>query len=287
MIETVAGDRLADPVRAPWRSLLRAASAPAVGGLLGLAATAVVALRTSAGLRLDETVLDAVSSTAFIDEVVHVDLRSLSHWLIALLLLALGLLALTAMVRLRFDLVLGAVIVVAGANPTTHFLQHDLFTRPGLSPEVNGLPSQHMTVALSVALAVLIVAPRAWRSVVAIGVSAAATLVGVSLVLGRWHRPSDVVAAVFVCVVWAAVGLLVAGLVRRRSPTLSPAHSAVTFVGALIGAWTLSVFLVLWGARPPPGLPDLALAVISIGSIGLATALSVSVVARVADRHLG
>jgi hypothetical protein len=287
VIETIAGDRRADPVRAPWRPFLGAASALAAGGLLGLAATAFVALRTSAGLRLDETVLDAVSSTALVDDMVHVDLRSLSHWLIALLLLALGLLALLALVRLRFDLVLAAVIVVAGANPTTHFLQHDLFTRPGLSPEVNGLPSQHMTVALSVALAALIVAPRAWRSVVAIGVSAAATLVGVSLVLGRWHRPSDVIAAVFVCVVWAAVGLLVAGLVRRRSPTLNSAHSAVTLVGALIGSWMLSVFLVFWGARPPSGLPDLGTAVISIGSIGLACALSVSAVARVADRHLG
>jgi hypothetical protein len=286
VIETIAGDRRADPVRAPWGPFLREVSALAPFGLLGLAATAFVALRTSAGLRLDETVLDAVSSTALSEYLAHVQMRSLSHWLIALLLLALALLALLALVRLRFDLLLGAVIVVAGANPTTHFLQHDLFTRPDLSSGVNGLPSQHMTVALSVALAAVIVAPPAWRSLVAIGVSAAATLVGVALVLGRWHRPSDVLAAVFVCLVWAAVGLLAAGLVRRRRPPV-PVRSAWVVVGALIGSWTVGVFLVWRGARLQPGLPDLVLAIIALASIGLASAVSVVAVARVADRHLG
>jgi membrane-associated phospholipid phosphatase len=180
------------------------------------------------------------------------------------------------------------VVVIGGANVTAQVLQHDVFTRPEVSPGVNGLPSQHMTVALSLSLAAIIVARRNWRSTVAIGVSAAATLVGVALVLGRWHRPSDVIAAVLLCVVWAAVGLLVAGLVRRRPPTLSSTRSTVTLAGAsLVGAWTVSVLLVAWGARPPPGLPDLGLAVISIGSIGVACALSVAAVARVADRHLG
>jgi len=285
VIETIAGDRLAAPVGAPWRPFLGAVSALAVAGTLGLGMTAYVALRTSPGL--DDRVLDAVSSAAPSEYMVHDELRSVSHWLIALLLLALASLTLLALVRSRFDLVLAAVIVVAGANLTTHLLQNNLFTRPDQSPGVNGLPSQHMTVALSIGLAALIVAPRAWRSVVAIGLSAAATLVGVALVLGRWHRPSDVLAGAFVCFVWAAVGLLVAGLVRRRSPTLNSAHSTVTFVGALVGAWTVSAFLVFRGARPQPGLPDLGLAVISIGSIGLACAVIVAAVARVADRHLG
>jgi hypothetical protein len=143
-----------------------------------------------------------------------------------------------------------------------------------------------MTVALSVALAAVIVAPPAWRWLVAIGVSAAATSVGVALVLGRWHRPSDVLAAVFVCLVWAAVGLLAAGLVRRRRPP-NPVRGARVVVGALIGSWTVGVFVVWWGARLQPGLPDLGLAFIALASIGLASAVSVVAVARVADRHLG
>lgn len=270
------------PARAPWRPFLAAVSVLAVVALLGLAATSYVALRTSSGVGLDAKLLDAVSSTTLAHRQLHSDLRGSARWSILLLALAC---ALPALVRPRLGLWLGAGTVVTGANVTAQVLQHDVFTRPGVSPGTNGLPSQHMTVAFSLALAAVVVAPSAWRSMVAIGVSAAATLVGVALVLGRWHRPSDVVAAVFLCMVWAALGLLVAGLVRRRP--LIPASSTLTLVGGLIGAWTVSLVLVWWGARPPPGLPDLWLAMISLGSIGLACAIVVAAAARVADHHLG
>jgi hypothetical protein len=45
--------------------------------------------------------------------------------------------------------------------------------------------------------------------------------------------------------------------------------------------------LVSWGVRPQPGLRDLGLGIISLGSIGLACAVSIAAVAYVADRHLG
>lgn len=283
--EAIMVDGRASTARAPWRPFLAAVSVVAVVGLLGLGATSYVALRTSLGLSLDARLLDAVSSTTVAHYQLHSDLRGSTRWSILLLAMACALLAL---MRPRLGLWLGAVISIAGANVTAQVLQHDVFTRPEVSPGTNGLPSQHMTVAFSLALAAVVVAPSAWRSMVAIGVSAAATLVGVALVLGRWHRPSDVVAAVFLCLVLAAVGLLVAGLVRRRSPT-TPAlpRTTLALVGGLIGAWTVSLVLVSWGARPPPGLPDLGLAIIALGSIGLTCALSVAAVARVADRHLG
>jgi hypothetical protein len=107
----------------------------------------------------------------------------------------------------------------------------------------------------------------------------------VALVLGRWHRPSDVIAATFVCVVWAAVGLLTAALVRHRQPASAPSVSV--HVGALIGASVVGGLLVSWGVRPQPGLRDLGLGIISLGSIGLACAVSIAAVAYVADRHLG
>jgi len=190
-----------------------------------------------------------------------------------------------AVVRRRFDLALGAAVVIGGADLTTQILKRDLFTRADLTPGPNGLPSGHTTVALSIALAAVIVAPPAWRASVAMGVSATAALVGVALVLGRWHRPADVLAATFVCLVWAAAGMLTAALVRRR-PAVS-AQGISLHVGALVGASTAGVLLVSWGVRPEPGLRDLGLGVISLGSIGLACAASVAAVAYVADRHLG
>jgi len=287
--ETMVVDGRERPARALLRPFLAAGSVLAMVGLLGLAATSYVALRTSPGLSLDLRLLNAVSSTSLAQYPLHSDLRGATRWSILALALACGLLAL---LRPRLGLWLGAVIVIGGATLSAQVLQHDVFTRPVGDPGANGLPSQHMTVALSVGLAAVLVAPAAWRSIVVIGVSAAATLAGVALVLGRWHRPSDVIAAVFLCMVWAAVGLLIAGLIRRRTvapsrSTVAPGRSTLAVVAALIGAWTVGLLLVWWGARPPAGLPDLGLAIISLGSIGLACTVCVVVVARVADRHLG
>jgi membrane-associated phospholipid phosphatase len=274
-------------VQAPRRPFLAAVSALALAGVLGLTATAYVALRTSRGLRLDAEASGAVSSPALVQYRLHEGLTWVSVGSVGLSLLACVMLAL---VRRRLDLALGAVALIGGANVTTQILKHDLFTRldPSLGP--NSLPSGHTTVALSIALAAVIVAPSTWRSTVAVGASATATLVGVATVLGRWHLPSDVIAATFVCVVWAAVGLLVAALVRQRPPIpvrSASVHVGAVHVGALIGASMVGGLLVSWGVRPQPGMRDLGLGIVSLGSIGLACAVSVAAVAHVADRHLG
>jgi PAP2 superfamily. len=278
----VGGQVIKGTAQEPWRPFLVAVSALAMFGVLGLAGTAYVALRTSPGLRLDRAAADAVSSPAVVLHRLYDGLSWVSVGSVALSLLACVLLAL---VRSRLDLALGALVVIGGANLTTQILKYDLFPRINLGQGPDRLPSGHTTVALSIALAAVIVAPSAWRSTVAIGVSATATLVGVALVLGRWHRPSDVIAATFVCVVWAAVGLLTAALVRHRQPASAPSVSV--HVGALIGASVVGGLLVSWGVRPQPGLRDLGLGIISLGSIGLACAVSIAAVAYVADRHLG
>ena len=270
------------PGHAAWRRFLTALSALALTALLGLAATAYVALRTSRGLRLDGEAMNAVSSPELALYRFHEGLRWVSVGSVGLSLLACVTLAL---IRRRFDLALGAAALIGGANVTTQILKYDLFTRPDLSLGPNSLPSGHTTVALSIALAAVIVAPSAWRSTVAIGASATATLVGVATVLGRWHRPSDVIAATFVSLAWAAVGLLVAALVRHRLP--GPARSVSVHVGALIGASAVGGLLVSWGVRPQPGMRDLGLGMVSLGAIGLACAVSVAAVAHLTDRHLG
>jgi hypothetical protein len=280
----MSGDRHQGPlqVAGQGRRFMELVSALALFGVLGLAATAYVALRTSRGLRLDGEAMDAVSSPELALFRLHEGLGWVSVGSVALSLLACVTLAL---VRRRLDLALGAVVLIGGANVSTQLLKYELFSRPDLSMGPNSLPSGHTTVALSIALAAVIVAPPAWRSTVAFGVSATATLVGVATVLGRWHRPSDVLAAKFVCVVWAAFGLLAAALVRCRRSGSAP--RACAHVGALIGASAVGGLLVLWGVRPQAGMRDLGLGVISLGAIGLACAVSVAAVAQVADRHLG
>ncbi len=266
---------------APWRPFLQAAGALAGIGVLGLAVTAYLALRTSVGIRLDRAAADAVSSPAVVLHRLYGGLSWVSVGSVALSLLVCVVLAL---IRRRLDLALGAVVVIVGANLTTQILKYDLFPHLYLGQPPNILPSGHTTVALSIALAAVIVAPSVWRWTVAIGVSATATLVGVALVLGRYHRPSDVIAATFVCLVWAVAGMVTAALVTPRPPA---AGSVPVHAGALIGASLVGGLLVSWGVRPEPGLQDLGLGIISLGSIGLACALSVAAVAHLADRHLG
>lgn len=251
-------------------------------GVLGLAATVYVALRSPRGLRLDREAMDAVSSPALTLNHLYEGLTWVSVGSVGVSMVACVMLAL---VRRRFDLALCAVVIIAGANLTTQILKFGLFPQLNLRPAPNSLPSGHTTVALSIALAAVIVAPSLWRWTVAIGVTATATLVGVATVLGRWHLPSDVVAAVFVCLVWAAFGLLTAALVRHRPVAVE--GSAPVHLAALVGAAMVGCLLVSWGVRPQPGLRDLGLGIVALGSIGLACAACVAAVAHVADRHLG
>lgn len=271
-----------------WGPFLARVGALAVASGAGLALTAYVALRTSRGLRLDRAAQDAVSSPADVLSRLYSGLSWVSVGSVGLSLLACVALA---VVRHRFDLALGVVVIIGGANVTTQVLKRIVFPEFTRGSEVNGLPSGHTTVAVSIALAAVLVAPAAWRSMVAIGGSLTATLVGVAVVLGRYHLPSDVIAAVFVCLGWAAVGLLAAAVVTQLRPALAqdadPDPGAPVRLGALIGASVVGGLLVSWGVRPEPGLDDLWLGIISLGSIGLACATSIAVVARLADRHLG
>lgn len=269
------------PTQGRWLPFLAAVGAMALAAVLGLVVTAYVALRTSRGLRLDAEAMNAVGSPRLALYRLQEGLSWVSVGSVALSLLACVALAL---VRRRLDLALGAVVVIGGSNITTQILKYHVITRPDLSQGPNSLPSGHTTVALSIALAAVMVAPSAWRSIVAIGVSSTATLVGVATVLGRWHRPSDVVAATFVCLLWAALGLLTAAIVGRHLSGRAP-HVSV-HLGALIGASAVGGLLVMWGVRPQAGMRDLGLGLISLGAIGLACAVSVAAVARVADRHL-
>src|SRR3954462_7148094 len=110
-------------------------------------------------------------------------------------------------------------VLLAGASTTTQLLK-PLLAKARFDAHVVGFdhvinpvigapafPSGHSTAAMSVALASLIVAPSAWRPVVAAGGALFARAVGRALVaLGR-HYPSDVVGGYLVASPWALVPL--------------------------------------------------------------------------------
>ncbi len=257
----------------------------AVAGLIALAVlvtTAYVALRTYDGQRIDREAMFAVSGPEETLAQVHDVLNTVSVGAVAVVVAGCMVLAL---LQRRWALSIAALVLVAGANVSTQLLKHELLSRTdfGLGT-LNGLPSGHTTVVVSLALAAVLVSPAWLRTPITLVGACAATLIGVGTVVARWHRPSDVVAAVAVCVVWAAIALLVAAVAghgyRRQLVPRGQGHWV-----ALLGALTVGVLVVLAGIRPSgsPGSLDLVVGALSL--IGLACALAVGWMSHVA-RHL-
>jgi membrane-associated phospholipid phosphatase len=120
-------------------------------------------------------------------------------------LLLCAVLALVALARRRTDLFVRGAVLVAGANATTQILKRVVIERPDYVPYgSNSLPSGHVTLVASVVLAAVIVVPVVLRPIVALAGGAWVVAVAASTVVSGWHRPSDTVAAVLVCVGWAA-----------------------------------------------------------------------------------
>ena len=100
---------------------------------------------------------------------------------------------------------------------------------------------------MSLALAGVIVAPRAWRPLVAAGGALFALAVGFALVALGWHYPSDVVGGYLVATTWALLTLAAIKLADARWPEpgtlraaartrMSPLRDAVAPAAAIVAA---------------------------------------------------
>ena len=176
------------------RQLLALAGACAVGAVV----LQVLAVRTADGQRLDDAArgnLSPGSPSAVVNATSNLlDTISAS----SLLLLGAGIMAI-ALLRGRPLLAVGAGVVVLGANLTTQWLKGAL-GRPdlvnGLGAHAGRFPSGHVTVAMSLAMALVLVAPPVLRWVAAALGSVYAIGVGVAVILLDWHRPSEVIGGV-------------------------------------------------------------------------------------------
>ncbi|MCC2318045.1 phosphatase PAP2 family protein [Cellulomonas chengniuliangii] len=182
---------------------------------------------------------------------------------IAVVLLAAVLIAL---VRRRWSLAVQVAVLMIGANVTTRVVKLVLLDRPDLGVEGtwgNTLPSGHTTAAASISAVLLMVVPRRirpWAAVLGAGYTAAT---GVSTLVGQWHRPSDVVAAVLVVTAWAAVSCSVVALLPSTRDLSAPAVApgsreqrstrrvtwALVIVGLASGAVALVALQTTWAHR--------------------------------------
>ncbi|ROS25955.1 PAP2 superfamily protein [Cellulomonas sp. PhB150] len=167
-----------------------------------------------------------------------------------------------AVVRRRWELAVQAAVVMIGANLTTRVLKEYVFERPELGVPGgygNTLPSGHTTAAASISVVLMLVVPprvRPWAA--ALG-AAYTTATGVSTLIGRWHRPSDVVAAVLVVLAWTAATCALAVLVPRWANPVDrssvPRATRATLVslvvvGAVAGAVAVVALSATWSRVP-------------------------------------
>ncbi|QMW66431.1 phosphatase PAP2 family protein [Mumia sp. ZJ1417] len=231
------------------------------------------------GQRLDQRAMEAVYARRdALDQLLSV----LGYLSIGTMAIAMVVLMTMAVLRQRFAAAFAAVIVVAGANITTQVLKHAVLDRPdhGYGWHVNSLPSGHTTAAISLVIAALLVAPAALRGLVTMLGSAAVVLTGVSTVVAGWHRPSDVVAALAVGLLWGAGAVFVLAL-RRSGPPTGGFFASLGW--GLIGAVAAGAVLLFIGVRPYGGWDGVGPAAGVMVIIGIAVALVVAVFDRISS----
>ena len=271
-----------------FRAVVRRRRARLVAATVGTAVVCAMALTfmvrftlfSTRGQRLDLDAMDSVGGTS--SAMVTV-LGGLGAVTIGTAALGLALCVAMALSRRRISHALGAVAIVGGANVTTQLLKRELIERPDLDVGYalqNSLPSGHTTVVLSLVVAALLVAPHGLRLALASAGALIVTVTGASTVVADWHRPSDVLAALLVVPIWAALVVLVLGW--DPPPHAPHRHSRWHGAVALAGAGLAGVVLLGVGVRPDDGWADLGTAAPMLLVIGLTTALSVGVCARLA-----
>lgn len=122
------------------------------------------------------------------------------------------------------------------------------------APEANSAPSGHAILAAAAGIALLCVVSRAWRALTGVIGAVFALLVGASVVVGKWHRPTDVVMAL--CIAGAMAMLTLAftrtsGMdepgKRASSPTVQIVGTVMITGGVLLLAYTA---YVIWQIVP-------------------------------------
>jgi hypothetical protein len=170
-----------------------------------------------------------------------------------------GTIMVVALTRRRPRLAIAAGAVILGANVTTQLLK-DVLPRPDLIPgpdplkPYNIFPSGHSTVAMSLALAAVLVASLRVRGIVAVIGALYAAAIGVATLTAGWHRPSDAIGGFAVVTAWACVAAWwdrreaapAAAESEQPAPVATP---ALVVIGAVLALLAFAIFVLVVVAR--------------------------------------
>ena len=159
-----------------------------------------------------------------------------------------GLIVLIAWLRRRPTLAGRALGMIIAANTTTQVAKL-LIDRPDFHMSaaiLNSLPSGHTTVAMSLALALVMIAPEWFRGPAAWIGYIWTSLVGISVMVFGWHRPADVLVAMAICGFWALILCPLETRVRHGVPVqktmavIAMASALITVLGVVYSVWALT-----------------------------------------------
>jgi membrane-associated phospholipid phosphatase len=223
------------------------------GALLGLLLVVyVLALGTEHGRHIDAGAVFFASQggprvhNAAFDVIRSIDIGTLALAGTAMLGLA--------VLRRRVGTALVGAAALLGATATAEILKRLLGSVDPLDGEQTRLirhsfPSGHSTIAMSLGLALLFLAPRGLRIWVGLAGSLYATAMGVSLIVLRSHYPSDVLGGFLVASVWFVAGLAVLRALARNHRAVAQAspqgRGAAGSGAALLLVFTTGVGLAL------------------------------------------
>jgi membrane-associated phospholipid phosphatase len=147
-------------------------------------------------------------------------------------------LAVIALRRGRPRHALAVIVLLGGANVVTQTLKvvlshertHDFLGKAQLGP--TSFPSGHATASMSLAFAAVLVAPVAWRPLVAIAGALFALMVSESIMLLAWHFPSDVVGGFLVATACALAVLSALRAAEARWPERTGREAARRAIGS-------------------------------------------------------
>ncbi len=166
---------------------------------------------------------------------------------ISYLVVAIIVCAAIALVQKRWLLAVQVVAVIGGANLTTQVVKAVL-DRPDFDVNwgpYNTLPSGHTTVAAATSVALVLALPRTWRPAAALFGAVFTAAMGISTLVGQWHRVSDVLAAILVTCAWGALACAL-HTKRDADPISHKPGSGTEVAVALLGVGGVVAAIATW-----------------------------------------
>ncbi|MDH4142345.1 MAG: phosphatase PAP2 family protein [Chloroflexota bacterium] len=217
----------------------------AIGYFAALVAVYLLFVSTEMGQRLENSALRAATLR---EESTRIDsLTYLSQVSVASFVGAMAVIALVGLLRRRPGLGALAVAVMAGSVLAAEILKVGL-PRPALVDGPiwilrNSFPSGTATVAASVGIGALLVAPDRLRWLILVAAAAIAAIIGQATQVTGWHRASDVLGGVILSALVGCIGLLVLVGIRH----VQPSHQGRVHPRILAAIWIVAAGAILLG----------------------------------------